>query len=165
MPIDLNIRKIIKDNGYIPIDEVMRQVLSDNGNSYYRNIKHIGSQGDFITAPEISQLFGEMVAVWLVTKWQSIGSPLNFCLLELGPGQGTLMHDIIRTSQAIAPDMLKATNIYLYEINPYFVSLQKNHLQQYGQINWIDNLDNLPNLPLIVIANEFFDAMPIKASE
>ena len=161
MPIDLTIRQIIQDKGYIPIDDVMRQVLSDNSNSYYRNIQNIGQHGDFITAPEVSQLFGEMIALWLITKWQALGRPANFCLLELGPGHGTLMQDILRISHDVMPEMLKSANICLYEINPYFVYKQQEKLQQYN-INWINNLDTLPDLPLIIIANEFFDAMPIK---
>lgn len=161
MPIDLSIRNIIQDKGYIAIDDVMRQVLSDNSNSYYRNVRNIGQRGDFITAPEVSQLFGEMIALWLITKWQALGRPANFCLLELGPGQGTLMQDIIRVSREIMPDMLKSANIYLYEINPYFISKQQEKLARFN-INWINNFNILPDLPLIVVANEFFDAMPIK---
>jgi SAM-dependent MidA family methyltransferase len=162
MPIDFGVRDIIKHNGHIKIDDMMREVLSAHSDSYYRKLRNIGAEGDFITAPEISQLFGEMIALWAIEKWQQMGKPKNFILLELGPGQGQLMQDFLRVAKLV-PEFYRAAKLYLFEINPYFVNKQKLYLATYGlEIQWISDLQELPKKPLIVIANEFFDALPIK---
>lgn len=165
MAIDSSIRQIINHNGYIAIDEMMGEVLTNNTSSYYRNIEHIGKEGDFITSPEISQLFGEVIGLWVIEQWQKLGKPKEFILLELGPGQGILMRDILRTVK-LAPECLNVLKIKLYDVNPYFIEKQKHTLAQYNEdIEWIGelhHLENLSRLPLIVVSNEFFDALPIK---
>lgn len=162
MAIDSKIRQIIAENGHIKIDEMMREVLSLHSNSYYKTLKNIGSDSDFITSPEISQLFGEIIAIWAITKWKKIGRPDEFILLELGPGTGSLIHDFLRVCN-IEPDFLRTMEIYLYDINLNFISKQREKLAPLKkEIKWIDNFENLPSKPLIVIANEFFDALPIK---
>ncbi|GAB4163092.1 MAG: class I SAM-dependent methyltransferase [Rickettsiaceae bacterium] len=162
MPIDSDIRNAIAENGYIKVDEMMRRVLSMSSQSYYRSVKNIGSSGDFITSPEISQLFGEMVALWALEQWQKLGSPSQFSLIELGPGQGKLMGDLLRASKVL-PQFLEAAKIFLFEINPHFIKKQQQNLEQFGKdIKWIESFDSLPQLPTIIIANEFFDALPIK---
>lgn len=161
MPIDAAIRNIIKEKGYITIDDVMRQTLTDNSDSYYKNVKNLGQYGDFITSPELSQLFGEMIALWCIQRWQKIGKPSDFVLLELGPGHGSLMSDLIRVAK-VEPDFLDAVHIYLYEVNPHFIAKQKSILGQGIRTKWVSNLNDLPDLPLLVVANEFFDALPIK---
>lgn len=162
MAIDSKIRQVIAENGHIKIDEMMRQVLSVHSSSYYKSIKNIGSDSDFITSPEISQLFGEMIAIWAITQWEKIGKPDKFILLELGPGTGSLMHDFLRVSN-IEPNFLQAAEIYLYDINPNFINKQREKIAPLSkEIKWINNFENLPSKPLIIVANEFFDALPIK---
>lgn len=162
MPIDSKIRRIIKSNGHIKIDDMMREVLSINPSSYYRSVKTIGENGDFITAPEVSQLFGETIALWAIEKWQKIGSPSKFLLLELGPGQGQLMKDFLRVAKLV-PEFYNGANLYLMEINSHFIEKQKENLSQHHKnICWISNIEEIPKIPAIIIANEFFDALPIK---
>ena len=162
MTIDSSVRKIIKDFGYIRIDDMMREALSKNTNSYYKSKSLIGVDGDFITSPEISQLFGETIALWAITKWQELGSPKEIALIELGPGRGVLMRDLMRISE-IVPEFNKAIEIFLYEINEGFIKEQKNTLASIKQkINWINNITKIPTVPCIIISNEFFDALPIR---
>tara|TARA_B110000503_G_scaffold141889_1_gene236875 strand:- start:766 stop:1881 length:1116 start_codon:yes stop_codon:yes gene_type:complete len=162
MPIDSNIRNIIKAKGCIKIDDMMREVLSNTPNSYYKITKNIGKYGDFITSPEISQLFGELIALWAIEKWQELGAPKKLLLIELGPGQGQLMQDFLRVAKLI-PEFFNATQIYLLEINQHFIKKQKSNLAEYDKnIKWISDIKQIPKLPSIIISNEFFDALPIK---
>ena len=98
---------IIKELGYIKIDDMMREVLSINPSSYYRSQTSIGTDGDFITAPEISQLFGETIGFWLISKWQQLGCPKEFALIELGPGMGILMRDLMRVVKLVPERSVK----------------------------------------------------------
>lgn len=162
MPIDSQIRNIIKTNGHIKIDDMMREVLALNSDSYYKSIENVGEDGDFITSPEISQLFGEILALWAIEKWKQLGSPSSFSLVELGPGQGKLMQDLMRTAKLV-PEFYKAAQIYLLEINPHFIKKQKKALNYHKkQANWITKVTQIPKAPMILIANEFFDALAIK---
>ncbi|MGC0372210.1 MAG: hypothetical protein DGJ47_000918 [Rickettsiaceae bacterium] len=161
MPIDLSVRNIIRDKGYIRIDEMMRQVLSDGNSAYYKTLSEIGFNGDFTTSPEISQLFGEMIALWAIDKWRKLGKPQKFSLVELGPGQGVLMSDLLRGSK-VDPEFFKAVQVFLYDINPNFIQKQQNALKGYSNINWINDLESLPQAPTLIISNEFFDALPTK---
>lgn len=162
MAIDSAIRNIIKNNGYITVDEMMSEIISANPLSYYRTAKNIGSKGDFITSPEISQLFGEVIGLWIIDQWQKIGSPSKFTLLELGPGTGTMMRDVLRSIKLV-PQIKEAAHIHMYDVNPHFIEQQKEKLAPlHSNIRWIKNLHELPKQPLIVISNEFFDALPIK---
>ena len=162
MPIDSAIRNVIKNNGYITIDEMMSEVVSSNPLSYYKITENIGSEGDFITSPEVSQLFGETIGLWVIDQWQKMGSPAKFTLLELGPGQGTMMRDVLRSIE-LMPQIKEAAHIYMYDVNPHFIKQQKQKLALlHDNIKWIDTLKKLPKQPLIVISNEFFDALPIK---
>ena len=124
MPIDSNIRHHIKEHGHIKIDDMMREVLSTNKESYYRSTKNLGAEGDFITSPEISQLFGEIIALWAIEKWQKIGSPKRFALVELGPGRGKLMQDFLRVAKLVE-NFYTAIEIFLYEsiLMPHGINL------------------------------------------
>lgn len=162
MSVDSLIRNIITQDGYIKIDDMMENVLSIDPQSYYRSSRDIGQNGDFITAPEISQLFGEIIALWSIHNWQKLGCPNKFALIELGPGRGTLMRDLLRTAAKILPEFFQAAQIYLHDINPYFIKVQQEHLKIFDKnIQWI-KMNYVPSLPIIVVANEFFDSMPIK---
>ena len=162
MPIDSNVRKVINDNGHIAIDEMMANITTSSPISYYKTTSDLGAEGDFVTAPVISQLFGEMVGLWIIDQWQKLGSPSKFTLLELGPGTGELMRDVLRSAN-LAKSMKDAAQILMYDINPHFIKKQKELLTGlHNNISWIDTLDGLPKQPIIVISNEFFDALPIK---
>lgn len=161
MAIDSTIRAIIRENGHITLDEMMQEVASNNPCSYYRNIMDIGEKGDFITSPEISQLFGEIIGIWVIQQWNMLGKPRKFTLLELGPGTGILMRDILR-STLLAQKMMNSADILMYDINPHFIRKQQELLGQNKNIGWINSLDNIPKQPLVVLSNEFFDALPIK---
>ena len=162
MAIDTKIRQIIKDLGLIKIDNMMRDVSSIIPSSYYRSKTSIGADGDFITAPEISQLFGETIGFWAINKWQQLGCPKKFALVEFGPGLGILMRDLMRVAKLV-PEFTKAVKIFLYEINKNFIKQQKTNLSfTSSRVTWINNINELPPIPCIIISNEFFDALPIK---
>ncbi len=162
MAIDFKVRQIIKEKGYISIDEMMKEVLYNNSISYYRLSKAIGVKGDFITSPEVSQLFGETIGLWAIEKWYQLGQPDPILLVELGPGEGTLMRDILRVIKLV-PKFMQSLNIQMVDINYYFIKKQKKKLVEYqNKINWIEKIYNIKSYPTIFVANEFFDAMPIK---
>ena len=160
MQIKGKINKIIEDQGFIEIDEFMRIALSSNEDSYYRSKNPIGEESDFITSPEISQMFGEMMGVWAIDSWIKLGRPKSFNLVEFGAGKGTLLRDLLRISK-MEPKFLEDVNISILDINEELIKIQKETLQKYN-ITWVKSLDELPNGPTIIIANEFFDALPIK---
>ncbi|WP_422365206.1 class I SAM-dependent methyltransferase [Pelagibius sp.] len=119
--------------------------------------------GDFVTAPEVSQMFGELIGLWLADCWLRLGSPDPCLLVELGPGRGTLMADALRACRAV-PDFLKAVDIHLVEVSPSLRQAQRRSLAD-QRVTWIDTLAELPEAPLLLVANEFFDALPIRQFE
>ncbi len=150
---------IDKSQGSISISNFMNAALYHKEYGYYMNKLPLGKDGDFITAPEISQLFGETIAVWIMNTWEKLGKPSKFSLVELGPGKGTLVHDIIRVTKKYSC-FFSSMNIHLVEISPILQKIQKEKLKGLD-INWHTNVNNLPNQPTIFFANEFFDALPI----
>lgn len=153
--------KIITE-GPIRVSEYMADALCHIQHGYYRKGQPIGLQGDFITAPEISQIFGELLGLWSVRCWQQIKSPEKFNLVELGPGRGTLISDILRASRAI-PRYLDALNLHLVETNITLAAVQKNLLLRQGiQARWHESFVNIPDGQFILIANEFLDSLPIR---
>lgn len=156
------ILKVIKSQGYITIDQFIQNSLSSFTNSYYRVGRRLGKAGDFITAPEVSFLFGEIIAAYFIDIWHKIGSPDNFNLVELGPGNGTLMLDLLRIFKKYSK-VFNAMNICLVEINSSLKDEQKIILSDYlDKIQWFTKLEDLNQKPSIIIANEFFDCLPIK---
>ncbi|BAO99973.1 class I SAM-dependent methyltransferase [Wolbachia endosymbiont of Cimex lectularius] len=154
------IHKLIdKNQGSISISDFMNAALYHKEYGYYMSKLPLGKDGDFITAPEISQLFGEIVAVWVMHTWEKLGKPSKFSLVELGPGKGTLIHDIIRVTRKYN-DFFDSVSIHLVEISPALQEVQKEELKGLD-INWHENIDSLPEQPTIFLANEFFDALPI----
>ncbi|MDR3131487.1 MAG: SAM-dependent methyltransferase [Rickettsiales bacterium] len=137
----------------------MNAALYHKEYGYYMSKLPLGKDGDFITAPEISQLFGEIIAVWVMHTWEKLGKPSKFSLVELGPGKGTLIHDIIRVTRKYN-DFFDSVSIHLVEISPTLQEIQKEKLKGLD-INWHENIDSLPEQPTIFLANEFFDALPI----
>lgn len=123
----------IAATGPITVAEFMATALADPEHGYYRTARAVGADGDFITAPEISQLFGEMIGAWMVDLWLRSGRPTPFRLIELGPGRGTLMADIVRTAR-VSPEFLAAASIHLVEINPALRALQAEKLGDFAPI-------------------------------
>lgn len=157
-----NIRQAISENGSISIAQFMSEAMYNIHEGYYINNNPIGKNGDFITAPEISQLFGEMLGVYSADLWIKMGKPANFNLVELGPGQATLMSDLLRATKHIE-GFHQACNIHLIEKNKRLIKIQKAKLAKYNlPITWHNSVYALPNdLPIIMLANEFFDCLPI----
>ncbi len=137
----------------------MTETLHRRSAGYYAGGDPFGSAGDFVTAPEISQMFGELLGLWLVLTWQQAGRPAPASLVELGPGRGTLMTDMLR-AMSIAPDTATAFDIHLVEINPDLRALQAIALADVAP-QWHDDISTLPDGPWFVVANEFFDSLPI----
>ncbi|WIY51866.1 SAM-dependent methyltransferase [Devosia sp. YIM 151766] len=154
--IDLQIRT----GGPISVATYMGLCLTHPSKGYYRAGDPIGGAGDFITAPEISQMFGELIGFWLVNLWQQMGEPKAFTLLELGPGRGTLMADILRVA-CRAPGFRDALHLNLFETSPNLMAEQKARLEVYDP-KWLQNFDNFEDGPVLIVANEFFDALPIR---
>ncbi|AOV87522.1 SAM-dependent methyltransferase [Wolbachia endosymbiont of Drosophila incompta] len=150
---------IDKSQGSISISDFMNAVLYHEKYGYYTSKLPLGKDGDFTTAPEISQLFGEVIAVWIMHTWEKLGKPSKFSLVELGPGKGTLIHDIIRVTKKYS-SFFNSMLIHLVEISPTLRKIQKEKLKSLD-VNWHKNIDNLPEQPTIFLANEFFDALPI----
>ncbi len=164
-PLEVEIRARIESEGPLSIADYMMLCLTHPEYGYYTTGHPVGgrasaerSGGDFITAPEISQMFGEMIGVWCMEVWQALGEPNPFSLVELGPGRGTLMRDLLRIATAL-PGFLPAADIHLVEISPT-LSEQQSLLLSQAQITWISDIAALPDQPAIIIGNEFLDALP-----
>ncbi|MCG6114498.1 MAG: class I SAM-dependent methyltransferase [Mesorhizobium sp.] len=153
--------RLIEATGPLSVADYMAQCLFDPEQGYYTTREPFGVSGDFITAPEISQMFGELVAVWTAGAWRANGSPKPFVLAEIGPGRGTLTKDLLRALARIAPDMLAAARVQLIETSPRLTEIQKQNLAEAPvDISWATDVDTLPDVPLIIIGNELFDAVP-----
>lgn len=162
MALQSHLRQIILKEGYLTIDELMKQILTENTNSYYRKDGILGEKGDFITSPEISQLFGEIIGLWTIEQWYKLNKPKIINIVELGPGRGLLMRDLLRVAKLV-PEFYNSIQIELIEINPYFKGIQKNNLNQFDlKIKWLEKAFDISTIPSIIITNEFFDALPTK---
>lgn len=152
----------IAANGPLKLSIYMQRALADPSHGYYMQRRPFGRAdkdgGDFVTAPEISQMFGELIGAWLADLWQRMGCPAPFCLAELGPGRGTLMADILRTA-TVLPDFLNAAHVHFVETSQTLRAEQKKAVPQ---AHWHDDVASLPELPTLCVANEFFDALPIQ---
>lgn len=153
----------ISAHGPMTVADYMAEALLHPTLGYYTTRDPLGAAGDFITAPEISQMFGEMVGLALAQSWLDQGAPTAFTLAELGPGRGTLMADILRTTRAV-PGFHAALQLHLIEASPTLRTKQRDLLspQLNGEITWLVSIDQLPEQPLFLVANEFFDALPIR---
>jgi NADH dehydrogenase [ubiquinone] 1 alpha subcomplex assembly factor 7 len=159
-PLEAEIRRIIAVDGPMSVAAFMRLCLGHPVHGYYTTRDPFGRGGDFITAPEISQMFGELIGLWAAAVWQAMGSPARLVLVELGPGRGTLMADALRTAR-VAPAFVAALGVHLVETSPVLRRLQQERLAGLGvPVTWHGDVAEVPDGPLIVIANEFFDALP-----
>ncbi len=150
----------IKKNHKIPLDKFINYCLYDKKNGYYMQNNPFGITGDFTTAPNISRLYSEMIAVWTISFWESLGSPKKFNLIELGSGNGEMMKVMIESFKKF-PYFIGCCKIYIFEKSPKLIKEQKKNIK-FRNISWIKNLKKLEKFPSIFIANEFFDAIPIK---
>ena len=151
-PLEKIIGEIIAAEGPMPIDRYMGLCLGHPVHGYYMSRDPFGEQGDFMTAPEISQIFGELIGVWCAAAWDAMGRPAQFNLVELGPGRGTLMADILKAAK-VMPGFREAARIHLIEMSPILRKLQKEKL---GNATWHESIAGIPDGPLLLIANEFF---------
>lgn len=160
-----NLRNQIETIGPISVSDYMSECLCHPKYGYYMTGDPFGQKGDFITAPEISQTFGELLGLWAAITWQQMGSPAQLHLVELGPGRGTLMSDALRASKSV-PGFHQALQVHLVEISPSLKEKQQTTLKNTGlDISWHSNFSDIPDGPALFFANEFFDALPIRQFE
>ncbi len=152
--------RFFKGAKYLSADKFFQKVLYDKKIGYYSSKFPFGINGDFITAPKISRIFSEIISIWLISIWESYGKPKNFNIIELGPGDGSLIKILLEVSNKF-PDFNAAKKIYLYEISDYLINLQKRNINN-KNINWIKNFNSIKKGPVVFFGNEFLDAIPIK---
>jgi len=150
----------VRSNGPISIADFMAECLFHPTFGYYTTHEPFGTEGDFITAPEISQMFGELIGLALAQAWMDQGCPKPFTLAELGPGRGTLMADALRATARI-PGFHDAAQVILIEASARLQKIQARSLAKY-RVTFAANAETLPDAPLFFIANEFFDALPVR---
>ena len=147
--------------GPITVAQFMTACLHDPEFGYYAMRPALGAEGDFITAPLVSQMFGELIGLWAVQTWMDMGRPASFRLVEMGPGDGTLMSDALRAAR-LAPDFLTAADLWLVETSAPLRDRQRHALAAYAP-RWAASLDDIPEgAPLILIANELLDCLPAR---
>ncbi|AVO44783.1 class I SAM-dependent methyltransferase [Phreatobacter cathodiphilus] len=153
---------LIRTEGPLPVDRFMALALGHPRHGYYMTRDPLGAAGDFVTAPEISQVFGELIGVWAAAAWEALGRPERVNLVELGPGRGTLMADMLRAAQAL-PAFRAALSVHLVETSPVLTARQQETLASVGvSCAWHRDLAAVPAGPAILVANEFLDALPIR---
>ena len=161
LPLETEIRRRIAVAGPMPVAEYMALCLADSEHGYYTTRDPLGARGDFITAPEVSQMFGEMIGLWMAATWKQMGSPENLRIIELGSGRGTMMKDALRAAK-VMPDFLKAVVLHLVEISSALEAQQQRTLEPLSMpMFWHPALIDVPPGPAIILANEFFDALPV----
>ena len=158
-PLARLIARQVAERGPVTVAQFMAMALGHPEHGYYMNKDPFGREGDFITAPEVSQIFGELIGLWCVEVWRLMDRPAQFVLCELGPGRGTLMADALRAAGQSA-DFMWAAKIHLVETSPGLRARQREALAGH-RVEWHDRLDSVPGGPIMVIANEFFDALPV----
>jgi SAM-dependent MidA family methyltransferase len=158
------LRQLIAVEGPIPLARYMGLCLGHPVHGYYTTRDPFGARGDFTTAPEISQMFGELVGLWAAEAWRLMGAPAQLRLVELGPGRGTLMADLLRAVR-IVPGFAQALSVHLVETSPVLRARQQERLAGSVPVafpvSWHERFADVPAGPAVVIANEFFDALPI----
>jgi NADH dehydrogenase [ubiquinone] 1 alpha subcomplex assembly factor 7 len=160
-PLETELRRMIAADGPISVARYMALCLGHPVHGYYMARDPLGPAGDFVTAPEISQMFGELLGLWAAAVWQQMDAPARALLVELGPGRGTLMADALRAA-SVVPGFRTAASVHLIETSPALRSRQQETLAPLGvPLAWHDDIAQLPDAPMIVLANEFFDALPV----
>lgn len=162
-PLEDDLRCLIREQGPVGVDRFMEIALAHPVHGYYMSRDPFGRGGDFTTAPEISQMFGELLGVWSADVWLKMGSPAPFSLCECGPGRGTLMLDALRATRHV-PGFHAALEVHLVEISPVLREAQERTLAGAGRpVRWHESLSGVPvDRPVILLANEFLDALPVR---
>jgi SAM-dependent MidA family methyltransferase len=161
--LETRIVELISALGPIPVSEYMALCLFDPRDGYYTTREPFGTQGDFTTAPEISQMFGELIAVWLYEAWLAIGRPMPITVAEIGPGRGTLMKDMLRTLSRLDGKFVQDAAFAMVEVSPRLAEIQKKTLAGAPATpDWHENIDTLAKTPLLIVGNELFDAIPTR---
>jgi NADH dehydrogenase [ubiquinone] 1 alpha subcomplex assembly factor 7 len=150
----------IRSEGPLSLAAYMAIALHDPDLGYYATRQPIGAAGDFVTAPEISQVFGELIGLWCALVWEQIGRPDPMILAELGPGSGVLAVDLLRAAAAV-PELRRALRLHLVETSPVQRETQRRRLASADPV-WLAGFDELPPGPALIVANEFLDALPIR---
>jgi NADH dehydrogenase [ubiquinone] 1 alpha subcomplex assembly factor 7 len=165
-PLEADIRRRIARDGAMPVAEFMAACLYDPQHGYYNCRAPFGAAGDFVTAPEISQMFGELIGLWSAAAWRSMGEPDPVALIELGPGRGTMMADALRAVRTV-PAFRKAARVHLIETSRDLAMRQRRTLAGIADVmlRWHGTIDEVPEGPAIILANEFFDALPVHQAE
>ncbi|HTH96987.1 MAG TPA: SAM-dependent methyltransferase [Stellaceae bacterium] len=156
-PLAQSLAAQIRRDGPIGVDRFMALALA----AYYPTRDPFGRAGDFVTAPEVSQIFGEVLGLWCAQAWQDIGAPDPVHLVELGPGRGTMMADMLRAARVL-PGFLSAIQVHLVETSPVLREAQRRNLEGLAPLAWHDGIAGLPTGPMLLVANEFLDALPIR---
>lgn len=160
-PVSAEIRDLIRAAGPMPVSRYMEICLTHPEHGYYMTRDPLGREGDFTTAPEVSQMFGELLGLWAAAVWKSMGMPNPVRLIELGPGRGTMMADVLRAIRVL-PTFYQAASVHMVEINPALIERQKETLKGgRSNVTWHKSIDDVPDGPSIVLANEYFDALPV----
>ncbi len=160
-PLETEIRRRIAAAGPMPVGEYMALCLTDRAHGYYTTHDPLGARGDFITAPEVSQMFGELIGLWMAAVWKQMGEPANLRIIELGPGRGTMMSDALRATK-VMPAFRAAVVLHLVEISPVLQTQQERTFEQLPvPMFWHPTLRDVPEGPAVIVANEFFDALPV----
>ncbi len=161
-PLAKKLAERIAASGPVSLHDYMEACLYDRQYGYYRTKAAIGRGGDFITAPEISQIFGEFIGLWAGEVWRQMGAPASVRLVELGPGRGTLMADALRALKVV-PGFLASATIHLVETSKALQDAQRAALAHApARLSWHEDLKDVPDGPAILIANEFFDCLPVQ---
>jgi len=155
------LQRRIRLDGPLTVAEFMMAALSHPRHGYYMTADRFGAGGDFVTAPEISQVFGELIGLWCAQCWDQLGRPDPVVLVELGPGRGTLMADALRAVSGVLPAFIAACRLALVETSPVLRRRQEGALAGFAPV-WHDRLTEVACGPLLLVANEFFDALPIR---
>jgi len=157
------LRRRIRLTGPITVSDFMAEALGHPEHGYYMTRDPFGVAGDFTTAPEISQMFGELIGLWCAEVWRATVAPRPVCLVEMGPGRGTLMADALRAAR-MAPEFLAAASVHMVETSPVLAAMQQQALAGHDA-RWHGSLGDVPDGPVLLIANELFDALPIRQFE
>ena len=161
-PLGRRLARLIAESGPITVADYMAHCLGDPEHGYYLAREPFGPAGDFVTAPEISQMFGELIGAWIAEAWNAAGRPTEVRLVELGPGRGTLASDMLRTLRLV-PDLVAAARLHLVETSPRLRAIQAETLSTAPiEMHWHDRLDDVPAGFTLTVANEFFDALPVR---
>jgi len=164
-PLASLLRRRIEDGGPIGVDAFMAAALGHPQHGYYATRDPLGRAGDFVTAPEISAAFGELLGLWCVTVWRAMGRPTPLRLVELGAGRGTMLVDALRAASAAAPDFVAASGVHIVETGAVLRDRQRHALAGLASppsVHWHATMHDVPAGPLLLLANEFFDALPVR---